>query len=46
MFTDLPFMTRGLVVAGFGLGGTFLVLILIYFAIKLMQKLGKEEPNA
>ena len=45
--TDLPLVTRGLLTTLFGLVGVFLVLLLFFFSIKLMQNLGKskETPN-
>lgn len=44
MLSQLPFMTRGLLVALLGLCGTFLVLVLVYLGVKLMQKVGDKEP--
>lgn len=43
MFQELSFMTRGAITAALGLGGTFLVLVLIYLAIKLINKLGRKQ---
>ncbi len=37
--SDIPLMTRGLIVTAGGLGGVFLVLILFFLLIKAMQKL-------
>ena len=34
MLSQLPFMTRGLLVALLGLCGTFLVLVLVYLGVK------------
>ncbi len=45
MFEGMPFISRGLIVALFGLAGTFLVLILIFGAIKLMQKLSIKDAE-
>ncbi len=45
MLSQLPFMTRGLLVALLGLCGTFLVLVLVYLGVKLMQKVGTREKQ-
>ena len=39
MFAGMPFFSKGLIVAGLGLSGTFLVLVLIFLFVKLMQKM-------
>jgi len=36
---DMALMTKGLIVTGAGLAGVFLVLLLFFFTIKLMQKM-------
>ena len=38
---NMPLMGKGLIVTAGGLGGTFLVLILFFLMIKVMQKLLK-----
>jgi hypothetical protein len=38
MFTGMSFATKGLVVALFGLGCTFLVLVLIFLLIRLLKR--------
>lgn len=38
MFTGMSLLFKGLIVTAFGLGGTFLVLLLIFLVIKIMQK--------
>ena len=44
--TTLPLFTKGLLTTVFGLVGVFLVLLLFFFAIKLMQRLGKNKTAA
>ncbi len=39
MFDNLSTLGKGGVVAGIGLVGVFLVLVLFFFSIKLLQKL-------
>lgn len=39
--TEMTLLGKGLLVTAGGLGGTFLVLILFYLVIKLMQKILK-----
>ena len=39
---DLPLMSKGLVVTLAGLAGVFLVLLLFFLMIKIMQKAGKK----
>ena len=41
--TGLPTLDKALLTTLFGLGGVFLVLLLFFFAIKLMQGFGKKE---
>ena len=38
---DMPLLSKGLIVTAGGLCGVFLVLILFFFTIKIMQKIGK-----
>ncbi len=38
-------MTQGLFVAAVGLIGVFLVLVLFFFAIRLIQKIGEKKEN-
>jgi len=38
MFTGMGFAAKGLTVALLGLGCTFLVLVLVYFLVKLLKK--------
>ncbi|NLC83593.1 MAG: hypothetical protein GX749_00750 [Ruminococcaceae bacterium] len=38
-------MTQGFFVAGFGLLGVFLVLVLFYFMIRLMQRFPGSKEN-
>lgn len=45
MLSQLPFMTRGILTALLGLTGTFLVLVLIYLAVKLMRKIGGKKAT-
>lgn len=40
-WSTVPLMTKGLIVTAGGLAGTFLVLILFFLTIKLMQKVLK-----
>ncbi len=40
-WTQVPLMAKGLIVTAGGLAGTFLVLILFFLTIKLMQKVLK-----
>lgn len=44
---NAPSMTQGFFVAGFGLLGVFLVLVLFYYIIKLLQYLpaGPEQDD-
>ncbi len=44
--TALPLVSKGLLTTLFGLLGVFLVLLLFFFAIKLMQRLGKKDAAA
>ena len=44
--TTLPLFTKGLLTTVFGLVGVFLVLLLFFFAIKLMQRMGEKQENA
>ena len=39
MFSTMSLMTKGLVATAFGLGGVFLVLLLFFLTIKVMQKI-------
>jgi len=39
MFSAMSLMTKGLVATAFGLGGVFLVLLLFFLTIKVMQKI-------
>ena len=39
--SDMPLLTKGLIVTAGGLGGVFLVLILFFLMIKVMGKLLK-----
>ncbi len=39
--SDIPLLTRGLIVTAGGLGGVFLVLILFFLLIKAMHKMLK-----
>jgi len=39
----LPMLSKGLLVTVFGLLGVFLVLLLFFFAIKLMQRFGEHK---
>ena len=41
--TDYSMPMKGLLTTLFGLAGVFLVLLLFFVAIKLMQRLGKKE---
>jgi hypothetical protein len=41
--TGLTLPAKGLVTTVLGLGGVFLVLLLFFFAIKLMQNFGKKD---
>lgn len=41
--TSLSTLDKGLLTTVMGLAGVFLVLLLFFFAIKLMQRLGKKE---
>ena len=41
--TSLPLFTKGLLTTLFGLLGVFLVLLLFFVAIKLMQNFGRKE---
>ena len=41
--TGLSLTAKGLVTTVLGLGGVFLVLLLFFFAIKLMQRFGKKD---
>lgn len=43
--TSLPLMTKGLLTTLFGLLGVFLVLLLFFVAIKLMQNIGKKAKS-
>ncbi len=43
--TSLPLVDRGLLTTLFGLLGTFMVLLLFFFAIKLMQHAGEKKEN-
>lgn len=45
MLSQLPFMTKGVLTALLGLCGTFLVLVLIYLAVKLMKKIGFKQAS-
>lgn len=38
MFAGASMLTKGLICTACGLGGTFLVLVLVFFTIKLLQK--------
>lgn len=38
---DLPMLSKGLIVTLAGLAGVFLVLLLFFLTIKIMQKAGK-----
>lgn len=40
---SLPLVSKGLLVTLFGLLGVFLVLLLFFFAIKLMQRFGEHK---
>lgn len=40
-YTNLPLLSKGLLVTAGGLCGVFLVLILFFFTIKIMQKVLK-----
>ncbi|MBQ8555448.1 MAG: hypothetical protein IJ438_06175 [Clostridia bacterium] len=40
-YASMPLMTKGLIVTAGGLAGVFLVLILFFIVIKLMQKVLK-----
>ena len=40
---SLPLASKGLLVTVFGLLGVFLVLLLFFFAIKLMQRFGEHK---
>jgi hypothetical protein len=42
---SLPLVDKGLLTTLFGLLGTFLVLALFFFAIKLMQHSGEKKEN-
>jgi len=44
--TSLPLISKGLLTTLFGLLGVFLVLLLFYVAIKLMQRIGKDKKTA
>ncbi len=39
--TSMPLLSKGLLVTAAGLAGVFLVLLLFFLTIKLMQKLNK-----
>lgn len=39
---SMPLMTKGLIVTAVGLCGVFLVLLLFFLVIKVMQKVGKK----
>ncbi|MEA4897809.1 OadG family protein [Bacillota bacterium Meth-B3] len=39
MYEGMTILSKGFIVAGLGLCGTFLVLILIFLFVKLMQKM-------
>ena len=43
---ELPLFAKGLLTTVFGLVGVFLVLLLFFFAIKLMQRMGEKQENA
>ena len=43
MFLDMPFMARGGIVALFGLLGTFIVIVLIYAAVKHIGRVGVDK---
>ncbi len=44
--TSLPIVSRGLLTTLFGLLGVFLVLLLFFVAIKLMQRIGRDGKTA
>lgn len=46
MLSQLPFMTKGILTALLGLCGTFLVLVLIYLAVKLMKKISRKKATS
>lgn len=47
MFEGMSYLMRGIITALCGLGGTFVVLVLIYSCIKLMSRLTltKDKPT-
>lgn len=43
MYSNIPLFTKGLIVTGGGLAGVFLVLLLFFVTIKVMQKVNKQK---
>lgn len=44
--TSLPLISKGLLTTLFGLLGVFLVLLLFFIAIRLMQRIGEKKAGA